>query len=246
MSKQIRKAAPTDRPRVAEIAKRLKKAVKQAGGNKRVSEASGVSESTLNTYLAGLYDPKVTTLERIAKACGLAVGDLLGEGRTDSSTENCTSIPGLAEEAQPYESAPGFVFVPRLQVEAAAGGGRLARMEGIESGDVIAFREDWMRRIGVSPLHAQALLAIGDSMEPTIRDGDLLLIDRSVTRIVGNDIYVVVYAGLVIVKRVLVRRDGSVVLRSDNDALHDEEVVPAHDLGSLIIEGRVRWIGRSI
>ncbi len=83
-------------------------------------------------------------------------------------------------------------------------------------------------------------------MEPTIRDGDLLLIDRSIDRIVDNGIYVVVVAGMVVVKRLQTRVDGSVVLRSDNRERYDDELIAAHDVPDLIVEGRVRWFGRTI
>ncbi|MBH0619495.1 helix-turn-helix transcriptional regulator, partial [Salmonella enterica] len=80
---------------------------------------------------------------------------------------------------------------------------------------------------------------------PTIRDGDMLLVDRSIDRVVDNGIYVVVFGGAVLVKRVHIRRDRSVVLRSEN-AVYPEEVVPADEVPDLVIEGRVRWFGRTI
>lgn len=83
-------------------------------------------------------------------------------------------------------------------------------------------------------------------MEPTIRDGDVLLVDTSIDSIRDNGIYVVVFNGFVLVKRIHVRRDGGVRLISDNQALYEPDDVPAAETPSLTIAGRVMWFGRSI
>jgi len=76
---------------------------------------------------------------------------------------------------------------------------------------------------------------IGDSMEPTITDRDMLLIDRSRTAIrVSDQIWVVASGGIGMVKRVRVA-GGQVWLLSDNTAVPDYPV--ADD--ELTIIGRV-------
>ncbi|MEX0753232.1 MAG: helix-turn-helix transcriptional regulator, partial [Xanthobacteraceae bacterium] len=135
-----------------------------------------------------------------------------------------------------------FELVKRLEVR-ASGGGALARSE--ESEEPVAFRADWLRRLGVSPRNARTMFAHGDSMEPTIGDGDLLLVDQSIDHIVDHGIYIVVYQGMVLVKRVQMRRDGTLVLKSDNPR-YDEEVVPHSEAHDIHVAGRVRWYGRTI
>ena len=138
----------------------------------------------------------------------------------------------------------GFVLVPKFEVQASAGGGIDNGALAHGPSEMIAFREDWLRSLGVNPRFAQALVARGDSMEPTIRDGDLLLVDRAIDRVVDEGIYVVTVAGLVLVKRLQMRRDGTLVLRSDNGR-YEDEVVPPGELDTIVIEGRVRWIART-
>lgn len=82
-------------------------------------------------------------------------------------------------------------------------------------------------------------------MEPTIRDGDTLLLDTSIDRVKDNGIYVVVIDGLVVVKRVHMSRDGTVTLISDNQ-LYPPEEVPAAEVPEIRFAGRVMWFGRSI
>ena len=208
---------------------------------------------TLNSYLSGESEPKATTLARILAATDLRLGDFLHPSSEAEAGSAESSIEEKVRrvEAEFYGTAAspldGYVQIPKLSIRASAGGGRLATIEADEgAGSAVAFREDWLRRIGLNPKYAQVLPAVGDSMEPTIRDGDLLLIDRSIDTIIDNGIYVLVFGGLVLVKRVQIKRDGSVVLKSDNSSLFDDEAVPQHELHELVIEGRVRWFGRTI
>lgn len=221
------------------LAERLRQLVHDFGGNAAVSRLSDVPLRTLNAYLAGDSEPKFSTLVRLLAACGTDLGSFLGYGDAENSIDS-----GLDAENSPVVPV-GFFPVPRLDIRASAGNGRLANTDALEGGEFVAFREDWMRRIGLRPRFAQALTAIGDSMEPTIRDGDLLLIDRSIDRVIDNGIYVVVVAGMVLVKRIQTRRDGSIVLKSDNER-YDPELVPPDEVTDLIVEGRVRWFGRTI
>ncbi|PTW61383.1 peptidase S24-like protein [Breoghania corrubedonensis] len=82
-------------------------------------------------------------------------------------------------------------------------------------------------------------------MEPTIRDGDVLLVDTSINAVRDNAIYVVVLGGLVLVKRLQIKRDGSLRLISDNDRFEAEDV-PANEASDIHVAGRVMWYGRSI
>jgi phage repressor protein C with HTH and peptisase S24 domain len=143
----------------------------------------------------------------------------------------------------PSQLDSNFALVPRLEVRASAGAGAIALTESAD--EFLPFKLDWLRRIGINPRFARTMFAHGDSMEPTISDGDLMLIDESVHRIVDQGIYVVVYDGLVLVKRVQIQRDGGVVLKSDNPR-YDPEAVPADEVTDIRVAGRVRWYGRTV
>lgn len=142
------------------------------------------------------------------------------------------------------ELPEGFMLIPRLDVAASAGNGTLVELENTQ--DVVAFRTDWLREKGINPGRTHVLAAKGDSMEPTIRDGDILLVDTSIDHVKDNAIYVVVFAGRTLVKRLQLLRDGSVVIKSDNSAAFDDETVPSSEVPDLIVAGRVMWYGRSI
>lgn len=136
-----------------------------------------------------------------------------------------------------------FAYIQRLDVRASAGGGAITIHE--DTVELLAFQNAWLKERHISPTKARVLTAKGDSMEPTIRDGDILLVDTSITSVRDNAIYIVVYGGHVLVKRVNLKRDGSLILISDNDR-HPPEEVPLEEVPDLHIAGRVMWFGRSI
>jgi len=84
---------------------------------------------------------------------------------------------------------------------------------------------------------------IGDSMEPTLRTGDTVMVDineRALTRISG--IYWIDYAGSHGIKRLRPAGKDRVLIISDNTG-EDNFEVPAEDLR---IEGRVIWFARDL
>lgn len=153
---------------------------------------------------------------------------------------------GMSDNGQAAVAAPGdgFVLIPRYNVEASAGPGALNGNELVV--DYMAFREDFVRRVlRAEPENLALITAIGDSMEPAIRAGDLLLVDRGIDRIMDDAIYVLGIGDELMVKRVQRFFDGGLVVKSDNIAYH-EQTITAEAAPSLRVAGRVRWIGRLI
>lgn len=211
--------------RVAEI-------VAAIGGPSAAARAIDISRNTLDLWLKGRSKIPLDGATKLASLGGKSL-DWLVHGKDGAASSGAEGLPD------------GFVTVPMLQISASAGMGRFMSPDEVAGAGVAAFREDWMRSMGLVPSRTHVLTAVGDSMEPTIRNGDFLLVDRSVDRVLDNGIYVVVLAGLVLVKRVQVRVNGSLVLKSENP-VYGEEVVPPDEVGDVVIEGRVRWFGRGI
>lgn len=139
---------------------------------------------------------------------------------------------------------PGFVFVPRYEVEASMGNGTVIHSEQIV--DYLAFREDWVRlELGLNPSNLILISSVGDSMEPTLRTNDLLLIDRGSSEVRHDAIYCFAYNGELRVKRMQFRMNGVMVVKSDNPRYETEEV-SADNLDLIKIIGRVVWYGRGM
>ncbi|WP_246658402.1 helix-turn-helix transcriptional regulator [Rhizobium sp. FKY42] len=208
---------------------------------------AGINDTSMRAYLKDTM-PGLDKLVAIAETGGVTLDWLargIGPKRVDSGVDGVINTPdGRALMIQAKRTAPdGFALVPRLDIQASAGNGRLATTE--EPLDYLAFQADWLRGRGINPAFARILTAKGDSMEETIRDGDVLLVDTSIDRVRDNSIYVVVYGDMVLVKRIHGRINGSLQLISDNPRYPPEEVAPG-EVDQLNIAGRVMWFGRSI
>lgn len=135
-----------------------------------------------------------------------------------------------------------FVLVPRYDVGASAGGGALVHSEQIV--DHLAFRSEWVRNaLDVSAKDLALISVKGDSMEPTLSNGDLILVDTSTQMVEDNAIYVLRYNGSLMVKRIQRKIDGSLIIKSDN-LVYDPEMVAGDAVNELHVVGRVVWSGR--
>lgn len=204
---------------------RLSQAI-EARGDRLAGAARkmGVSKQTLDQWVKGRSVPRADVAFEICQRYGMDLEYL------------------LSGKISFVSASADLVMLPHFPTQPSAGGGALAPLDQASDGDV-AFSAAWLRLIGVNPRRAHVLTAKGDSMEPTIRDGDLLILDRSIDHVVDAGIYVVTVGGMVVVKRVQVSRDGTLILRSDNGRYHDE-VIPADELYTIKVEGRVCWSGR--
>jgi phage repressor protein C with HTH and peptisase S24 domain len=201
------------------------------------SKKASVPDSTIRSYLKGVL-PSIDNLVQMAEAADVSVDWLVGGSGPMKVDPNQVFAPEKSV-------LPGdFALIPRLDIQAAAGNGLLNHTE--DTVGFLAFQTAWLARKGLNPEFARVLTAKGDSMEPTIRDGDVLLVDTSIDSLVDHGIYVLVYAGLLLVKRVSKRLDGSVLIRSDNRDAYDDEIVGASSTPELIIAGRVMWFGRTM
>lgn len=129
-----------------------------------------------------------------------------------------------------------WVNIPRLPVEASAGAGALAHDEAAIG--TFRFSRRWLREQGLDPQALSSIRVEGDSMEPTLREGDEILVDCRPQRL-REGIHVVRTGDALLVKRLVTGKPGVVVLLSDNPAYRPLELAPAE----VVIVGRVVWKG---
>lgn len=156
---------------------------------------------------------------------------------------------GIAESllGGPEEQAGAgaeMVPVPRLEVRAAAGAGAFDGDE--KSRSHIAFDQAWLRRLARGgPEQLSIIRVSGDSMVPTLADGDEILVDRGDgPERLRDGIYVLRLDDALLVKRVTLNPAArTIALRSDNPAYPGW---PNCEPGAVDIVGRVVWAGRRI
>ena len=125
--------------------------------------------------------------------------------------------------------------VPRLPLGASAGPGALAQSEAPVG--QLRFSARWLKANGFDAAMLSAIEVEGDSKDPTLRDGDEILVDRT-PRALRAGIHVLRLDGVLLVKRVE-RAGDALRLISDNRAYPEIE----RAAGEVEILGRVVWKG---
>lgn len=202
------------------------------------SEAAGVTADQLAKYVRGGAKPSLDTMARLCEARGVSL-DWLAYGRGPRRIGANDEMLAAGVEAIERGDA---VAIPLYEVRAGAGVGQLAWQEQTDTR--VVFPRAMLNRIGVSARGARLIQAKGDSMEPAVVDGALMLVDTHDIE-PREDIFVLRYGDSILVKRLQRKLDGTLVLRSDNPIYGEEELRgdAAHELQ---IIGRVRWVFRPV
>tara|TARA_R110002033_G_scaffold1091_2_gene9737 strand:- start:224 stop:934 length:711 start_codon:yes stop_codon:yes gene_type:complete len=138
-------------------------------------------------------------------------------------------------------ASDGLLRIRQLQIGASAGPGSLADDEYAES---MGFGPKWLRRLGIDPANLSLIAVDGDSMDPTLGDGDDIMVDHSAaSRPLRDGIYVLRMDDVLLVKRVAMGPSGKLSIRSDNPQYPDWDDVSAD---SVNIIGKVVWTGRRL
>lgn len=145
---------------------------------------------------------------------------------------------GVAEPLLGGPPEPALIAIPRIDAAASAGPGGL--VEDDRSDGALRLDTALLRQLRVRAGNASMIAVAGDSMQPTLSDGDAILVDRGDRRGVSGAIHVVRHDGVLLVKRLARTRDGWELV-SDNPAYP-----PIALTGPPDIIGRVVWLSRSL
>ena len=205
----------------------LKARLKETGASHRGLEAQlGLGRNALK----GMLDkrprtPSVDRAKEIAEALGLEF--YIGPPRKD--------LPVYTVELDGADYAP----IPRVDARLAAGAGAIN--DQVERAGALAFRRDWLRERDISPSDACLLRVTGDSMAPTLHDGDLVMIDERRATIRNRHFYAFVDTdGAARVKRLDLIENELILLTSDNPT-YPAETRRGPDMNSIRVLGEIVW-----
>lgn len=158
-------------------------------------------------------------------------------------------VVGRFRRSPREESAPSvteFVDVPYYR-EAAFSAGAGSQIYDEDAETSLTFQTSWLQQMGLRSGELCVIRCRGDSMEPRIHDGDVILIDKASRDVQDSAVYAINYAGEAKLKRLFKKLDGSVLIKSDNPKYGDEVVPASEDMASqLNIIGKAVWIGGTI
>ena len=185
-----------------------------------VAEEAGLDNSTLRLLIKRGGTPKLDNAIALAQAAKADIIDFLGGERLNT-----------------------FPTIPRLDVALSAGHGAF-NADTAQVLDHIPFTQEFLsKRLGrTSTKNLICCDVMGESMEPTLREGDMVIVDTA-TKETPAGVYAVNYQGTSMVKRLEQIGEGYTLL-SDHPSY-----LPMHikgdDLNNLEIVGRVVWAAKT-
>lgn len=193
-------------------------------GQRELAERAKVSTSSIGNLEAGLRQQPRQLLS-IARALEVSPGWLeTGKGEPR---------PPMVD----MDAHPDLVSVRTVKMTLRAGVNGFS-VDGDQSdGPPIFFRADWLQDRGYKPYNLVAIKVQGASMEPTLHQGDMVVINTADTEPKDGKAFAVNYEGEALIKR-MHRDSGAWWLSSDNP---DQRRFPRKECaeGSCIIIGRV-------
>jgi phage repressor protein C with HTH and peptisase S24 domain len=182
-----------------------------------LQRATGVPQPTIHRILTGeSNDPRTKTLQPLADYFGVPLADLRERDLSAPADALEGLKPGsfgrIAEAGQGDER---FTLIPKVRLRLTAGiSGYEVEPEPFD-GTTAAVPTGWIERNGYDRSKLISIVVRGESMETTLYEGDLVVVNTADQKLVDGAVYAINYEGDPVVKR-LTRDAGQWWLTSDN------------------------------
>jgi len=127
--------------------------------------------------------------------------------------------------------------VPMYDVEGAAGAGRSLEHEQVVGHFTLG--HDIAAQLGLDGARLAGVRVRGDSMEPTLFDGDWVMVNLDDTNFAQAGVFLVWVSGELRIKRVQRLAGGAMLLISDNN-VYEKEMIPPEKMHDVKVLGRTR------
>ncbi len=200
--------------------------------HKDLVAATGASKGTVTNWISGVNNPTGKRLVQLAQALKTTSSWLL----TGNSTPEFTQV-------EPWDSNTPLdddeIEIPFFKdFSFACGGGSIGEAIANETRK-LRMSKATLRNLSIMKENAVAATAIGDSMSPTIKDGDTIHVDLGRKNIKDGKIFAICIGGLFYCKRLYNLPLGGVRIVSDNSVEFPEIQLSAQE----IIDQQLEVIG---
>lgn len=222
--------------RIREVAERKSLSLKD------LASETDTSYRTVQNYVSGERGVGSEFLSALSERLGVSASWVLtGKPpiflQDEHSNVHLSGQQSVSTKPTISAAAPDFISIPRFAVDAAAGPGALVDTE-TQTG-FYAFNRAWLARRHLDPKSLAVISVRGDSMEPRLSDGDLILVDRAQQQISDGIAYVLRLGSDLLVKYVQRIGPGAISILSANTLYPPREIDIAALDGELEIIGRV-------
>ena len=203
------------------------------GNTSEFARRIGIAITSLNRWLIGEADPSRTNLIKTAEASGVNLEWLaLGVGDMDD-TKPQTVKHDINLQAGNDET---FAEIEDCrEVRLSAGGG--AFNNGYEEITTTKVERAWLQSRRLKAKDCAMFLVSGESMYPTLKDGEEIIVDRSKRELTEGKIFVLNHNGSMLVKKIQFTY-GGVELISDNPSYRPLKL-DTEEANSLVVIGQV-------
>lgn len=227
---------------IEELGTRISVVAEAVGDRKTAAKVAGISSDSLQRYIRGDVQPPFHALVNLCKAANYSIEWLAsGEGPMRKPAGVTEPPNGYQIDAcAPISPDPGdYSYVPLYDVYASAGHGAVIDHEPVKA--MLAFKQSWLKGdMGLNPQSCCLIYITGDSMEPTLRKNDIVLLDRACTSYADDGVYCLRFNGGLVVKRLQRINSTDVKIISDNH-IYESYIIGVAELD---IVGRVVWAGK--
>ncbi|MDO6682957.1 MULTISPECIES: S24 family peptidase [unclassified Oceanobacter] len=210
---------------LTQLGQRISTMADLVGGKKKLADAAGISESQLYRCIKGASATTVEPLVAMAKAANVSI-------------EWAISGEGLMQACPDQKTA-------RIDTPTPCHTGSLPLCDKHTTCAEFAPPNHWAKQRGLNDQSLRLITARGDSMEPTITNGSLVLIDTGNTSLEDGYLYALREDTFEVIRRIQRKPGQGIWLLTDNTHYTDI-LLAADDINPLGIIGRVVWIGRDV
>ncbi|WP_288063309.1 XRE family transcriptional regulator [Rodentibacter caecimuris] len=210
------------------FSERLKELIGNKSGRSFAKDA-GISYSTLHNYLTDTSLPTLDNLIALANYANVSVQWLAtGEYLEESKQKDSTNLTVSNDET--------FISIEDCRdVRISAGGGGFN--DDYRTFNTTKVEKAWLDARRLKADNCAMFLVSGDSMYPTLKDGEEIIVDRSKTDLKDGKIFVLNNERAMLVKKVQITYTG-VTLISQNTEYSPIEL-DAEQASNLIVIGQV-------
>lgn len=210
-----------------------------------LAHALAISDDEFDEILADAREPSLAQLLAIARGLGKKLSQLVGDD--DGEYDDMPQFPVVPTHK--HRAGELFYPVPQLDVAASMGSGIFAADHAEVVASISVYLNDLRKQATFSaPQNLRFITGYGHSMEPTYKDGDVLLVDVGITTVDVDAVYVFRLGAesSLFIKTLQRKRDGSLLMVSHNRQAYEPEVIPVGE--PLTICGRVvlAWNARRL
>lgn len=200
------------------MASRIEKllADKNGGNQSEMARFIGVSPQAVQKWIAGGSEPRGRNLDLAAEFLGVTPAHLkFGIVMDQHPGESGSINNGLMSVRSVDADDPSLTQIMKVKLKVQAGITGFQVEPEESDGDTMGVPTEWIRSERLSKQDLKAIIVRGESMEPALYDGDVIVVNTADKSLVDGTVYAVNYEGEVVVKR-MVRDGGMWWLTSDN------------------------------